>query len=128
MSYCTKAQVKAMFRNLENSTDPAVTDASLDEFIAEADSSINARLKGVYVLPITEGTNPESFVILRKICRLLVACVVDNILNTYAEADKNRTTVSRRTTFWMKSPLRWTPRQASAPCRRPSCRTPRSSA
>ncbi|NJM55063.1 MAG: hypothetical protein HC841_03325 [Verrucomicrobiae bacterium] len=88
MSYCTKAQVKAMFRNLENSTDPAVTDASLDEFIAEADSSINARLKGVYVLPITEGTNPESFVILRKICRLLVACVVDNILNTYAEADK----------------------------------------
>ena len=85
MSYSTTAQIKAMFRNFGAPTAPAVTDPSVVEFIAEADQEIDAALTGVYTLPIA---GPLSLLLLRKISRLLAAAVVDDILNTYSEADK----------------------------------------
>ena len=85
MSYSTKDQCKAMFRNFDNPTTPAIADATIDEFIEEADQEIDAALTGVYTLPIV---GPDSLLILRKISRLLTAAVMDDILNTYSEADK----------------------------------------
>ncbi len=42
----------------------------------------------MYQLPITVGSNPESFKILKQLQMFKVACIVDDILNDYSEADK----------------------------------------
>jgi len=89
MSYSTKEQVKAMFRNLVAPADnAAVADASIEEFIDEADITIDGAITGVYTLPLTALDNPKSLVLLQKISRLLAAAVVDDVLNSYAEGDK----------------------------------------
>lgn len=88
MSYCTVDQVKSMFRCLDDVTNPAVTDAEIQEFIDEACATMNGCLGELYQLPITEIANPESFKILRKVCRMKVADILDDILNDYGEADK----------------------------------------
>lgn len=89
MSYATPAQVKAMFRNITaNASNQAITDAVLQEWLDEAEGVINSRLKYYYALPITSGSNPQSAVILRKIERLMVACQVDDTLNSYTDKQK----------------------------------------
>lgn len=88
MSYCTVKQVKSMFRDFDDVTDPAVTDAEIQEFIDEACASIDGCLNELYLLPITSVDNPKSFLILQKITRMKVAAVIDDILNNYSEADK----------------------------------------
>lgn len=89
MSYCTPTQVVSMFRNLDLTiTDPAVTEAEIQEWIDENCASMNACLSELYVLPINEIDNPESWKILRKICRYKTAATVDNVVNEYSEADK----------------------------------------
>lgn len=85
MAYTDAAKVKSMFRDFSSSTTPAVTDGEITAFIAEHDAVIDGSLKGVYAIPIT-GT--KSLKIIEKISRNLTAGVVDEILNSYGEADK----------------------------------------
>jgi len=89
MSYASVDNVKSMFRCLDDSvTDPALTNAEIQEFIDEACATIDGCIGEIYQLPITEIDNPKSFLILKKLTRMKVASVVDDILNDYAEADK----------------------------------------
>lgn len=88
MAYATKEDVKAMFRDFHEGSDPAVSDADLDLYITNTTSIINAKIGTLYVLPINDTDNPESFAILKQLQMYKVACMVDDILNNYAEADK----------------------------------------
>jgi len=87
MSYATVDNVKSMFRVLASGSVPAVTDAEIQEFLDDAFLIINAKLGTLYTLPITLGTNPQSFGIVKRIEIFKAADVVDNILNSYGEAD-----------------------------------------
>lgn len=88
MGYATKEDIKAMFRDFADNTEAAVSDTELDLFIDNTSAMINAKVGTLYVLPITEINNPESFKILKQLQMYKVACIVDDILNSYGEADK----------------------------------------
>lgn len=88
MSYATPDNVKSLFRNFAPNSQAAVTDIEIQEFLDDAHEVINAKLGTLYELPITELSNPQSFKILRRLETYKVACIVDDILNNYSEADK----------------------------------------
>jgi len=88
MSYATKEEVKSMFRDFADNDEAAVSDDELDLFLLNAHSIINAKISALYTLPITEADSPNSFNILKQIEMYKVACIVDDILNNYSEADK----------------------------------------
>lgn len=88
MSYATPDNVKSLFRNFASSADAAVTDVEIQEFLDDASEIIDAKIGALYQLPITEALNPKSFAILRRLETFKVACIVDDILNSYGEADK----------------------------------------
>lgn len=88
MPYATKDEVKSLFRDFADNSQAAVDDADLDLFIANTDAVIDAKIGTLYTLPITLTDNPQSFAILKQIQMFKVACIVDDILNDYAEADK----------------------------------------
>lgn len=88
MSYATIDNVKSLFRDFADNPDAAVTDDELQEFLDDANAIVNAKIGTLYAMPITEIDNPESFKILRRLETFKVACVVDDILNSYGEADK----------------------------------------
>jgi len=91
MAYTTVEKIKTMFRAFTSSTtNAAVTDASITEFIAEIDAIIDSRLSSFYELPIDAG-NTAALAILGRVSRLFVAAILDDILNTYSEADKKPT-------------------------------------
>lgn len=85
MSYATPTHVKSMFRDFATSSTPAVTDVEIQEFLDEAALVIDSALQEYYTLTITDV---GALIILRKIERMMVAGIVDDILNTYGEADK----------------------------------------
>jgi hypothetical protein len=86
--YATADDVKALFRNFATSTEAAVTDTKIETWLESAFAMINARIGVLYQLPITDATNPESYKILAQIEAFYVAGIVDDVLNTYSEADK----------------------------------------
>lgn len=89
MSYATEADIESMFRELDFSdTDAAVNSDDVAKFLDNTTAIINSRVAPLYQTPITELANPESFKILKQIQMFKVACIVDDILNNYAEADK----------------------------------------
>lgn len=88
MSYATKDDIKSMFRDFAPNTEAAVDDSELDLFIDNSTAIIDAKIGTLYQLPIVEGTQPESFKILKQLQMFKVACIVDDILNNYGEADK----------------------------------------
>lgn len=88
MAYATKTEIKSMFRDFADNADAAVDDTDLDLFIDNTTEIIDSRIQELYELPITEGDNPKSFKILKQIQMYKVACMVDDILNNYGEADK----------------------------------------
>ena len=86
MAYTTIAKVKAMFRNFTgNTSNQAITDATLTEWITAKDARINSRISRYYELPIIAS---ESLLILEEISCLMVAHQVDNVLNNYTDAQK----------------------------------------
>jgi len=92
MSYATTTEIESMFRNLDTTvSNPAITTAEIQNFINEKTAVINSRIGTLYEMPITEGDNPESFKILKLLTKYGVACIIDDILNDYAEADKKPT-------------------------------------
>ena len=88
MAYATIDEVKSMFRDFADNADATVNDAELQLFLDNSTSIIDAKIGTLYQMPIVEGTNPESFKILKQLQMFKVACIVDDILNDYAEADK----------------------------------------
>lgn len=88
MSYATPEDVKALFRSFAITTEAAVTDEKIQAWLDTAHSAINAKIGMLYLMPIDEGTMPESWNILKQIESFKVAGIVDDVLNTYSEADK----------------------------------------
>jgi len=88
MSYATPTNVKSLFRDFADNADAAVSDTELQEFLDDAEEVINAKIGTLYQLPITVGENPKAFKVLRRLETFQVACIVDDILNSYGEADK----------------------------------------
>lgn len=88
MSYATKDEVKALFRDFAENTQAAVDDDDLDLFLDNSTEMIDSKIGTLYQMPITEIDNPRSFKILKQLQMYKVACEVDEILNSYGEADK----------------------------------------
>jgi len=88
MAYATKDDVKALFRDFADNADAAVNDSDLDLFIDNTTSIIDSKIRTLYSMPITEANNPESFKVLKQLQMYKIACMVDDILNDYSEADK----------------------------------------
>lgn len=88
MIYATKAEIKSMFRDYADNSEAAVIDSELDLFIENTGAIIDAKIGTLYQMPITEADNPQSFRILKQLQMFKVACIVDDILNSYGEADK----------------------------------------
>lgn len=88
MSYSTPSEVKSLFRNFSSNSEAAVEDHELQQFLDDNFSLINSKVGTLYTLPITSGASPESYKILAMIEKYLVAEIVDDILNSYSEADK----------------------------------------
>lgn len=87
MSYATPADVKACFRNFATGSEAAVTDAKIQSWLDAKFAMINGKINTLYS-PIVVADSPESVKILKEIEAFLVAGIVDDVLNTYAEADK----------------------------------------
>lgn len=88
MSYATKDEIKSMFRDFADDADAAVSPTDLDLFLENSKEIIDSRISTLYKLPITLVDNPKSFKILKQVQMYKVACMVDDILNNYGEADK----------------------------------------
>ena len=88
MSYATIANVKSLFRDFADNADAAVNDVELQDFLDDAEVTINSKIGTLYTLPITVPANPESYKVLAMIEKYIAAGVVDDILNSYSEADK----------------------------------------
>ena len=91
MSYATIDEIKSMFRDYADNADAAVNDTELQLFIDNNTALINAKIGTLYTLPITIDDSPSSFAILKQIQMFGVASIVDDILNSYGEADKKPT-------------------------------------
>ena len=91
MSYATKDDIKSMFRNFSDNSEAAVTDTELDLFIDNTTAMIDSRIGTLYQMPITSLLYPESFKVLKQLQMYKIACIVDDILNSYGEADKKPT-------------------------------------
>lgn len=89
MSYATPQDVADLFRSLdlEDST-AAVTKSKIQKWLDSASLKIDAKIGTLYQLPINNSTAPKSVKILAEIEAMKVAAIVDDILNTYKEADK----------------------------------------
>lgn len=88
MSYATVDDVKRLFRDFTDSPNAAVDDTDITLFLANTTAVIDGKLSQLYVLPLNETDNPQSFAILKQVQMLKVAGIVDDILNNYSEADK----------------------------------------
>lgn len=88
MSYATIDEVKSMFRDFADNSEAAVTDSEIQLFLDNTCAMIDAKIGTLYQMPITNAINPESFKILKQVHMFKVACIIDDILNDYAEADK----------------------------------------
>lgn len=87
MAYATKDQIKSLFRDFADNTEAAVNDDDLDLFIDNSTELIDSRVGEYYTLPITEVDSPKAFKMLRQVQMYQVACIVDDILNSYEGAE-----------------------------------------
>ena len=92
MAYTTKDDVQSLFRKLtieadtgDEKTNTVITDEEVAVFIADADAEINAKLFPYYTVPIVVGDSPESFKLVAKISKYLVAHNIKAVLD---EADQ----------------------------------------
>lgn len=84
MSYSTVTKVTSMFRNLKiDQPNSALTTAEIQEFLDETQVEINSCLSRFYDIP---NIGSDTQIVLGKVEYLIVAGIVDDILNNYAEA------------------------------------------
>jgi hypothetical protein len=77
MGYCSTSDVVAEFKGITFSSTTSVTSDDVSSFIAQESAVIDGMLAGLYETPVT-GTS--ALLILQKICTLIVAGRVKNIL------------------------------------------------
>ena len=85
MSYATVEEIRSMFRDLDDTSEAAITTAEIQLFLDNNTAIIDAKIGTLYTLPITLIDNPLSFPILKQIQMFLVASVVDEILNSHSD-------------------------------------------
>ncbi len=90
MSYCVAADVQADFKGLVFTASTLVTLAAVTQFIAEADSVINAHVGQRWVTPVTTG---EAATLMMLFSRTLAGARVRAILrnNQTTNTDANQT-------------------------------------
>lgn len=89
MSFATPENVAGFFRNFDPSAgNSAVTSVEIQEWLDTEHSFVLGKIYTMYKAPITVADNPLSANIIKDIEAMLVAGRVDDILNTYTEAQK----------------------------------------
>ena len=88
MSYANIDEVKTMFRDFADNSEAAITNDEITLFLDNTTEIIDAKIGTLYTLPITLIDNPKSWSILKQLQMFKVACIIDDILNDYAESDK----------------------------------------
>jgi hypothetical protein len=96
MPYTSLSLIKNEFRQLDvraaaDSNPTAVTEEDVAEFIAQAESYINAKIAKKYTLPIVSASSPNGFNILKTISTYMVVCRIRGVLeikNVIKEADQ----------------------------------------
>lgn len=88
MSFATTQDVKDLFRHFADNTEAAVTDAKIQKWLDSEHEFVLGKVGTLYQLPLTAEANPLTAKILADIEAMLVASKVDDILNSYSEADK----------------------------------------
>ena len=107
MSYCEVADVEARFKNLNFTATTQVTLDQVTEWIDDNTNYINAKIRTRYSTPVTVDDQPEAFSILKKICTLLTAAEVEEVLRdsqplAKGSDSKNGSKVESRATRWRK--------------------------
>jgi hypothetical protein len=77
-----------MFRDFADNSQAAVDDTEIQLFLDNTTAIIDSNIGTLYLMPVTEVDNPESFKVLKQLQMFKVACIIDDILNDYSEADK----------------------------------------
>lgn len=80
MGYCVKADIETDFKALEIGDGKAVTPSTLNQWIDQESTYIDARVGLKYVVPIDETTYPEAFLILKRIAIFRVSERVRNVI------------------------------------------------
>ncbi len=70
MAYSTKDNVESEFKNVTFDATSKVTETEVDEFIAEADLTVDSFLSRRYVVPVT---GVQTLILVRKFSRQLTA-------------------------------------------------------
>lgn len=91
MSYSEVEDIQAEFKSIKfDEDDSAVSTSSVENFIAQADAEIDARISSLYVVPVTAG--PSALLLLKQLSTWLVAQRVKDIVevkNVRAETDQD---------------------------------------
>lgn len=88
MSYATPDDVKGLFRNFPSNTDAAVDDDKIQKWLDSANAKVVGKIGTLYQMPITVELHPLACLMLAEIETFFVASIIDDVLNTYSEADK----------------------------------------
>jgi len=86
MAYTDLTQVQSLFRNVTFSTESAVTSADVSQFITDAETFINARLKNYYDI---DNIGPESEVMLATVAKYKVASIIKEVLELTSSNSSN---------------------------------------
>ncbi len=98
--YCTKEQVADEFNGITFASTTNPTDTTVDRWIEEADSVINAKVGLRYVTPVTDE---NDLIVLRQIAIMLVSARVRRRLNrTGPEGEAAKVKVADTDTKAMK--------------------------
>ena len=87
--YCSSDEVQEEFKSLTFGTGTSVTSDRVDRFIEEASAYINSKIGLVYTTPVVEADSPESWMVLRMICIMLVVKRLKPILSVRAPTEKD---------------------------------------
>lgn len=78
--YCLVDDIRSDFKDIVFSATSSVTEDEVTKFIAEETAFIDSIICARYVVPIIEGTSPNSFLVLKRICIFLVSDRVRHVL------------------------------------------------
>jgi hypothetical protein len=80
-NYATVKDIQEQFLKVDFSTDTAVSEKDVKNFLKRKTAYINSRLCAKYDLPITKLGYPAAYDVLNQICVWLVTSEVEEILN-----------------------------------------------
>ena len=91
MAYITATEIQSEFRNTDFDTDTDITTVEVTQFITEYEAYIDARISGVYSIPVDAGYT-SAINVLKIISKYFVVAKVKTILSqdSTAQDDKER--------------------------------------